>query len=101
VFGAANTDAGWEGMIVDVLAEDRHALRALLLEAVATLRAHGCDRVSLSYLDPRPWSGHAVLRSGFRPVEPLVNVVARSFTGPSVSEDLAAWYLTLGDTERV
>jgi hypothetical protein len=59
--------------------------------------------VTFSYLDPRPWARHALLRSGFVPSARGINVLtgARSGPDPAVTQDLDAWYLTLGDTERV
>jgi hypothetical protein len=89
------------GRIVDLLATDLDATRALLMAAVAQLRRQGCDAVLLDYQDPRPWARRACLRAGFlrRGSGPNVTGRALSERAPPIVEKLDNWYLTRGDTD--
>lgn len=101
VFGAKESHHGLRGLVVDLLARDASALRAILLHAVGRLVGRGCLSVSCDYLDPRPWTRRALYRSGFLPYGTGINVLCRSLSeraGP-LPKRLDAWYLTRGDTD--
>ena len=88
------------GVIADLLAPDAETTRALLLDAWWALVRAGCHKVSCVYRDPRPWSRHAMFRSGFRPVPgPLVGCGPLSSAAGSEILRLESWYLTYGDTD--
>jgi hypothetical protein len=99
VFAAKGTD----GRVVDVLARDEPALRALLCGAADALASLGCSRAILDYLDPRPWARRAVLRSGFLPVREgmiLLTAALSPAAGPAPTQ-YPSWYVTTGDTDRL
>ena len=101
VFGVEESRYGRRGQIVDLLARDPSAMRALLCDAVDTLTAQGYLRVICDYLDPRPWARWALYRSGFLPCSGDFNVICGSLSAKAgaVPERLKAWYLTRGDTD--
>jgi hypothetical protein len=101
VFDVQELPAGRRGRIVDLLAADGLAMRALLCDAFDRLAQAGCQRVVCDYHDPRPWSRTAFLRSGFLPVHGDINVIcgAMSARCPRTVERLEGWYLTRGDTD--
>jgi hypothetical protein len=103
VFGVAEEAYGRIGLVVDLLARDEAATRALLLDAFDVLAAEGCSSVVCDYHDSRPWAERAMTRSGFvpRPHGPRVLAGALSESVGSVPERLDSWYLTLGDTDMV
>ncbi len=89
------------GLIGDLLAADARSARALLLEASRSLRREGCDGVQFVLHDPRPWVSRALVRSGFFPTgkRMLVMVGTPGEHAGEAPENLANWYLTLGDTD--
>ena len=101
VFGERELPEGRRGRIVDLLARDAGAMRALVCDAAEELERQGCVDVALDYRDPRPWSRTALYRAGFLPVGRGLNVTARWLSDPgrAGTERLADWYLTLGDTD--
>jgi GNAT superfamily N-acetyltransferase len=101
VLGMDDAPSGRSGAIVDLLAHDYTATRALLDDAWAVLGGEGCRSVSCVYSDPRPWSRRAMLHSGFRPGPPGPSLAAGPLSdrvGEVVSR-MDAWYLTYGDTD--
>jgi Acetyltransferase (GNAT) domain len=103
VSGPAEEAYGRIGLVVDLLARDEAATRALLLDAFDALAAEGCASVVCDCLDPRPWAKRAMSRAGFVPRQhgPRVLAGALSDSVGSAPEGLASWYLTLGDTDMV
>ncbi len=102
VLGLDSGDRGLSGSIADVLARDSAALRALLVDATATLGSRGARSISCFYLDPRPWARRVLVRSGFLPAHiESHQFICRSLTPAAgdAPERLESWYLTRGDTE--
>jgi hypothetical protein len=93
--------SGRNAEIVDLLAYDYTATRALLDDAWAVLVGEGCRSVSCIYADPRPWSRRAMLHSGFRSGPPGPSVAAGPLSDRvgSVVSHMDVWYLTYGDTD--
>jgi GNAT superfamily N-acetyltransferase len=88
------------GAIIDLLARDEHATRALVRDAWEQLVADGCSSVTCWYLDPRPWSERAMRRSGFRRTGGW-NVACGTLSEAAGTEvaRLDSWFLTRADTE--
>ena len=102
VLGDRGRDDG-HGEIVDLLARDPKAIRALLIDAYRVLRSRGCTGVSIVYHDPRPWVRHALVRSGYFPASAEAPVMVKTLSdlaGPEL-EQLGSWYLTAGDVDTV
>jgi hypothetical protein len=102
VLGLESGERGLSGSIADLLARDRDALRALLLDGAATLGAQGARSISCFYLDPRPWARRVLVRAGFLPAKITSHqFICRSLTPAAgdAPELLESWYLTRGDTE--
>ena len=100
VIGARDEAGSRQGYIMELLARDPDALRALVLDGWARLREEDCDRVSCIYQDPRPWARRAMLRCGFRSV--LGTPIACGSLSPRSGEivgRLESWYLTGGDAD--
>jgi hypothetical protein len=101
VFGLEERDNRPSGIVVDLLARDARAMRALLRAACRELRRAGCGLVACDYLDPRPWARRVLYRSGFLPHGVPGKIICRSLgdRAGAAPESLASWYLTNGDTE--
>jgi hypothetical protein len=100
VIGVKDQDGRPVGYIMELLARDAGALRALVLDGWARLGEDGCERVVCVYQDPRPWARRAMVRSGFRSVRGVQ--VACGPLSPRAGElvgRLESWYLTGGDAE--
>jgi hypothetical protein len=99
----ARVDGGERrGVIADLLARDRRALRALVLDAYEHLRAEGVATVACTYRDPRPWARIAMLRAGFRrSLRPGLRVGCGPLS-PRAGDEIVrkrSWYLTGADTD--
>ena len=100
VIGVKSQGPPVEGHIVELLARDAGALRALVLDAWARLREEGCDRVVCVYQDPRPWVRRTMLRTGFRRFRgPLIACGPLSARAGELVGRLESWYLTGGDVD--
>ncbi len=100
VIGAKDEDGHPVGYIMELLARDAGALRALVLDGWAQLREQGCERVVCLYQDPRSWARRAMTRSGFRAVRgPQIACGPLSPRADELVGRLDAWYLTGGDAE--
>jgi hypothetical protein len=89
--------------IVDVLAEDRATLRALVAGAVDRLARDGAPLVTMELNDPRPWVRGTLMRLGMLPrgIGPQVTVVPHApRLGPKPGR-LDGWFITAGDTDMV
>jgi hypothetical protein len=91
---------GQDAFIVDLLAEEDAAIKALLVETVANMRRHGVTTVSAPFLPTHP--GRELLEAcGFQPRE-ASPVVLLTFPGKSEGQRMktaSQWYLTHGDRE--
>src|SRR5207249_12327591 len=67
VFGTEERADGCEGRIVDLLARDYGATRALILAAFDALGRAGATTATCDYLNPRGPASRALCRRGFRP----------------------------------
>lgn len=102
VIGSRDEGSDRRGLIVDVLARDSTALRALLADAWDLLTKQGCHSVACIYHDPRPWAKRAMLRSGFRRSHAPGPRVGCGHLSPAAGEivgRLDSWYLTYGDAD--
>ncbi len=102
VLGREAGTHGPTGLIGDLLAVDRQALRALLLDAVTVLAGREVGSIRCEYLDPRLWARRTLLRAGFlRMREKDDPFMARSLSSAvgDAPELPGSWYLTLSDTE--
>ena len=100
VIGVKDEDGRRVGYIMELLARDAAALRALVLDAWARLGADGCERVVCLYQDPRPWARRAMLRCGFRSVRgPRIACGPLSPRADDLVGRLESWYLTGGDAD--
>jgi hypothetical protein len=102
VHGTEESPYGRRGRIVDLLALDAEATRALVCDAFDRLVGLGCERVVFDYHDPRSWARRALLRSGFLPWRGDINLICGSLSARAgaLPERMEAWYLTRGDTDR-
>ena len=100
VIGVRGEQERRQGVIADLLARDPGALRALVVDAWARLVEEGCQIVTCTYLDPRPWARRAMFRSGFRPFPgPLLSCGPLAPSAGDSVRRLESWYLTHGDTD--
>ena len=95
-------DPSGRGRIVDILAANASATKALLSAAAERLRRdHACHVVAFDYLDPRPWARRACFAAGFLRRASVIQAVAagtKRWSHP-VADDPANWYLTRADTD--
>ena len=100
VIGVKDQDGRPVGYIMELLARDAGALRALVLDGWARLGEEGCERVVCVYQDPRPWARRAMVRSGFRSVRgPQIACGPLSPRAGELVGRLESWYLTGGDAD--
>ncbi len=100
VLGAFDEPTGRRGRIVDLLARNYPAMRALVLDAFESLVHDGCWSVTCDHHDPRTWARRAFLRSGFRSAPgQQVSCGSLSLSAGGVVEQLESWYLTNADTD--
>jgi SAM-dependent methyltransferase len=87
--------------ILDMLAVDFAATRALLVGVARAARLHEAERVECMLHDPRRWSRAALISAGFLPAGASVNVFCGSFgtQAPHAPLSLDSWYLTQGDVD--
>jgi GNAT superfamily N-acetyltransferase len=92
--------AGEDATVVDLLSEEDHVCKALLVETIAIMRRCGVSTLSAPFL--RSGAGREILEDcGFQPRESAPVVVLTLPWGANRQDDQGAgrWYLTHGDRE--
>ena len=92
-----------QGRIVDLLAANDAAMRALVYEATRRLAHQRVDRILLELSDPRPWAAKVLRRLGYLPRGrgPVVVASPRAEWVPETVRQVPNWYMTLADTDHV